>query len=233
MTQALSVEASARLYSQTEHDERGNFAYEGDQFRQGEPLPALCSRIARHLADQFADAVFSVRGESFAGGRKVIVELLDAPPDLTDAADRREFKVMLRDHIERFGFTRSNFYQDFMNCAFYTEVRIGRSYWAALAIRRGPANPVESLVSLAAFKKRLKPGDTLKLIAAPEGHRALGTTRKVMAVRSADLIFEGKVYLDFPRASGFACDGRLVRIANGHERDPDAHLLYEWHERSA
>ena len=47
-----------------------------------------------------------------------------------------------------------------------------------------------------------------------------------MAVRSSDLIFEGKIYLDFPRASAFACDGRLVRIANGHERDPDAHLLY-------
>jgi hypothetical protein len=232
MTQAFPVAASARLYSQTEHDDRGNFHYEGDLFCQGEALPALCGRIERHLGDHVAGAVFSVRGESFAGGRKVIVELLDGPADLTDETARREFEVMLGDQIERFGFTRSNFYQDFMNCSFYNEVRIGRAYWAALAVRRGPANPVDSVISLAAFKKRLKPGDSLKLIAAPEGHRALGTTRKVMAVRSADLIFEGKVYLDFPRASGFACDGRLVRIANGHERDPDAHLLYEW-QRSA
>ena len=228
MTLSAPAEPSARLYSQTEHDERGNFAYEGDEFRQGEPLPALCSRIERHLADQFTDAVFSIRGESFAGGRKVIIELLDTPTDLTEEPARREFETMLRDQIERFGFTHSNFYQDFMNCAFYNEVRIGRPYWAALAARRGPANPVKPVVSLAAFKKRLKPGDSLKLIAAPEGHRALGTIRKVMAVRSADLIFEGKIYLDFPRASGFACDGHLVRIANGHERDPDAHLLYEW-----
>lgn len=228
MTQALPANAAPRLYSQTEHDERGNFHYEGDLFRQGEALPALCGRIEHHLDTHVVGGTFSVRGESFAGGRKVIVELLDAPVDLTDETDRRTFEEMLRDQIERFGFTRSNFYQDFMNCAFYNEVRIGRAYWAALAARRGPANPVKPLVSLAAFKKRLKPGDTLKLIAAPEGHRALGTSRKVMAVRSADLIFEGKVYLDFPRASGFACDGRLVRIANGHERDIDAHLLYEW-----
>lgn len=233
MTQALPVSAPARLYSQIEHDERGNFAYEGDLFRQGEPLPALCGRIERHLADYFADAMFSVRGESFAGGRKVIVELLDTPADLTDETARRAYETILSDQIERFGFTRSNFYQDFMAVAFYNEVRIGRTYWAALAMRRGPANPVKPLVSLAAFKKRLKSGDTLKLIAAPEGHRALGTTRRVMAVRSADLIFEGKIYLDFPRASGFACDGTLVRIANGHERDPDAHLLYEWRAAAA
>ncbi|WP_447953954.1 hypothetical protein [Sphingopyxis chilensis] len=228
MTLSVSAEASARLYSQTANDERGNVHYEGDLFRQGEALPALCGRIERHLLTHVAGATFSVRGESFAGGRKVIVELLDATVDLTDEADRRAFEEMLRDQIERFGFTRSNFYQDFMAVAFYNEVRIGRAYWAALAARRGPANRVEPLVTLAAFKRRLKPGDTLKLIAAPEGHRALGTTRKIVAVRSNDLIFEGKIYLDFPRASGFACDGRLVRIAIGHERDPDAHLLYEW-----
>lgn len=228
MTLSVSAEASARLFSQTAHDERGNFHYEGDLFRQGEALPALSGRIERHLLTHFAGATFSVRGESFAGGRKVVVELLDATVDLTDEADRRAFEEMLRDQIERFGFTRSNFYQDFMAVAFYNEVRIGRAYWAALAARRGPANRVEPLVTLAAFKRRLKPGDTLKLIAAPEGHRALGTTRKIVALRSNDLIFEGKVYLDFPRASAFACDGRLVRIAIGHERDPDAHLLYEW-----
>lgn len=228
MTQALPVSAPARLYSQTPHDDRGNFHYEGDLFCQGEALPALCARIERHLGVHVIGATFSVRGESFAGGRKVIVELLDGPADLTDETHRRAFEEMLGDQIERFGFTRSNFYQDFMAVSFYNEVRIGRAYWAALAARRGPANPVKSLMSLAAFKRRLKPGDTLKLLAAPEGHRALGTTRKVVAVRSADLVFEGKIYLDFPRASAFACDGRLVRIANGHERDPDAHLLYEW-----
>jgi len=205
MMTSTTVEAPARLHSETAHDERGNFHHEGDLFRQGEALSALCARIERHLADHVTDAAFSVRGESFAGGRKVIVELLDTPADLTDETARRAFEEMLRDQIERFGFTRSNFYQDFMAVAFYSEVRIGRAYWAALAARRGPANPVKPLVSLAAFKRRLKPGDTLKLIAAPDGHRALGTTRAVMAVRSADLVFEGKVYLDFPRASAFAC----------------------------
>ena len=229
MTSSTTVEAPARLYSETTHDERGNFHYEGDLYRAGEALPALCARIERHLLGLVTGATVSVRGESFAGGRKVIVEVLDVPTDLSAEGPRRTFETMLSDQVERFGYCRSNFYQDFMAVAFYNEVRIGRAYWAALAARRGTANPVKPLMSLAAFKRKLKPGDSLKLIAAPEGHRALGTTRTVVAVRSADLIFEGKVYLDFPRAAAFACDGRLVRIAIGHGHDPDAHLLYEWY----
>jgi hypothetical protein len=47
-------------------------------------------------------------------------------------------------------------------------------------------------------------------------------------VRSGDLILEGRSYLTFPRASAFACDGRLIRIAIGSEYGPDDHLLYEW-----
>lgn len=64
MTQALSVSAPARLYSQTPHDDRGNFHYEGDLFCQGEALPALCARIERHLGVHVTGATFSVRGES-------------------------------------------------------------------------------------------------------------------------------------------------------------------------
>lgn len=115
-----------------------------------------------------------------------------------------------------------------MSCSFFIEVRIGRAYWAALAARRGRANPVEQLVSLAAFKRRLKPGDQLKLISASAGHRSLGVTRTVESVRSGDIIFEGKIYLGFPRASCFACDGKRVRFAIGSEYGPDDHLLYEW-----
>lgn len=228
MTQAQPAKPSPRLYSQTDHDERGNFYYDGDLYRPGESLPTLCRRIERHLHDLMAGARFAVCSERYAGGRKVTVELLDAPADLTDETARRIFTIMVRDQIERFGFTRSNFYQDYLQCSFHSDVQIGKAYWSALAARRGKANTVEPLVSLAAFKRRLKPGDQLKLIAAPEGHRALGTTRTVKAVRSGDLIFEGNIYLDFPRAAGFACDGRLIRIANGSEHDPDRHLLYKW-----
>ena len=56
----------------------------------------------------------------------------------------------------------------------------------------------------------------------------LGTVRTITAVRSADIILEGKSYLTLPRASAFACDGRLIRIANGNEYNPGEHLLYEW-----
>jgi hypothetical protein len=228
MTQALPANPSPRLYSQTDHDDRGNFHYDGDLYRPGDSLPALGHRIERHLHDLVAGARFAVRGESYAGGRKVRVELLDAPADLTDETARRAFTVMVRDQIERFGFTRSNFYQDYMHCSFHSDVHIGNAYWSALAARHGKTNSVEPLISLAAFKRRLKAGDQLKLVAAPAGHRALGTRRIVKAVRSGDLIFEGDVYLAFPRAAGFACDGRLVRIATGNEHEPDRHLLYEW-----
>lgn len=107
------------------------------------------------------------------------------------------------------------------------------AYWAALAARRGKANAVDNLVSLASFKKRLKPGDSLTLLHAPYQHRALGTARKVIQIRSKDFVFEGRSYCDFPRAANFACDGRLVRIAVGNEHEPDAHLLYEWHPIAA
>ncbi|PXA84745.1 hypothetical protein DMC47_38935 [Nostoc sp. 3335mG] len=217
-----------RLYSQIEHDERGNFEYQGDLQQPGLSLAALASSVRSHLEASVAGASFSVSGESFAGGRKLIVETLDAPADLSDPEARRTFELMLRDQVERFGFTRSNILQDFMSCSFYSEVRIGRAYWYALARRKGMTNIVEPLVPLAAFKRRIQPGDQLKLVAAPSGHRALGSTRKVIAVRSADLILEGPSYLKFPRAAAFACDGRQVRIGVGHDREPDAHLLYEW-----
>src|SRR3546814_1146359 len=108
------------------------------------------------------------------------------------------------------------------------EARIGQAYWAALASCRNPKNPVEAKVSLASFKKQVRAWDSLKLVDAPAGHRSLGTIRAITQVRSGDLILEGRSYLSFPRASAFACDGRLVRISNGSEYDPDSHLLYEW-----
>ena len=232
MTDVTTAGDTPRLYSQTPTDDRGNFHYQGDLHRAGEPLPDLCRRIERHLASIFPDSRFALRSETFAGGRKITVDLLDHPADLTAAADRSTFTVAVQDQIERFGFTRSNFYQDYMVCAFYSEVRIGEAYWAALAARRGTAHPVEHRLTLAAFRKTVKPGDTMTLVHAPWSHRALGVPRTVDKVRSADLVIGGS-HLSFPRAAGFACDGRMVRIAMGSEREPDAHLLYEWTRKAA
>jgi hypothetical protein len=233
MTQALPVEAPARLYSETAHDERGNLNFQGDLHCPADDLPTLCRRIELHLAGQFPEVRFAIRSERFSGGRKITAEVLDAPDDLTTREAQEAFIVRVRDQIERFGYVRSNFYQDYMAVSFYNEVRIVPAYWAALAARRGQANAVDNLVSLASFKKRLKPGDSLTLLHAPYQHRALGTTRKVIQIRSKDFVFEGRSYCDFPRAANFACDGRLVRIAVGNEHEPDAHLLYEWRSASA
>ena len=91
MTEAQIAALMPRLYSETEHDARGNFHHEGDLFRPGEALPALKHRIDQHLTGLLADTRFSVRADSFAGGRKIIVELLDSPTDLTDEAAARAF----------------------------------------------------------------------------------------------------------------------------------------------
>ena len=222
-----------RLYSQTACDERGNFVYRGDLRRDAERVPALCERIGGHLAAHFPTARFAVRSKTFAGGRSVTVELLDIDLDLTDRTVRDDVELRVLDQVQRFGFTRSNVYQDFHTCSFYAHVEIGRSYWTALAARRVIANPVEPTLPLARFKQRLKPGDALRLVHSSRGGRFVGSTRTVVAVRSKDLILDGPSYLDFPRAAGFACDGRLVRIALGDEHDPDDHLLYEWLPRSA
>lgn len=228
MTDATAPGAPARLYSQTQPDSRGNFRYQGDLYQPCETTATLADRIGRHLRQHFPAMRFAVRTETFSMGRSIKVEILDCPDDLTGREAQNAIIVTIRDQIERFGFTNSNALQDLYSTSFYADVTIGRAYWAALADRRGRRNPVDTVVPLAAFKKRLKPGDRLKLVDAPAGHRALGTIRTVIAVRSGDLIFEGKVYLEFPRAAAFACDGRYVRIATSHEDDPDAHLLYEW-----
>lgn len=221
-------QAPTPLYSQVEFDERGNFHYHGDLQRPGENLAAIAARVERHLRTSFPDTRFAILTQSFSGGRKIIADVLDAPEDLTGRDAQNAFIITVKDQIERFGFTRSNIYQDSHHCAFFCEVRIGQPYWAALAERRGAGSTVASIVSLAAFKKRVKAGDQLKLISAPGWHRSIGTTRTITAVRSKDIVLEGRSYLSLPRAAQFACDGKLVRIAIGTEDRPDAHLLYQW-----
>ncbi len=225
--------APALLYSQVEFDDRGNFHYKGDLHNPGENLATVAGRIERHLRNRFPEMRFTIITQKFTGGRKIIAELLDTPEDLTGRDAQQAFTVKVKDQIERFGFTRSNIYQDYHSCAFFCEVRIGPPYWTALAARRGSGATVDTLVPLAAFKKRIKPGDRLKLISAPGWHRAIGTIRTVQAVRSKDIILEGPSYLTLPRAAQFACDGELVRFAIGTEHEPGAHLLYQWLPREA
>lgn len=233
MTDAVVPGASTRLYSETPHDDRGNFSYQGDLQQPRETTADLARRIADHLAASFPACRFAIRHETFAGGRKIIAELLDAPDDLSGREAQHAFITRVQDQMHRFRFTRSNLLQDFHSTSFFADVILGRAYWSALAARRGRRNPVDARLSLAAFKKLVEVGDQLKLVDAPSGHRALGTVRTIIAVRSKDLILEGKSYLTLPRAGAFACDGRLMRIAIGNDHDPDAHLLYEWLQRAA
>ena len=83
MTDVSTPSAPARLYSQTPFDERGNFHYEGDLYRTGDNLSTLAARIDGHLKTKFPDTRFAIKTEKFAGGRKIIAEILDTPADLT------------------------------------------------------------------------------------------------------------------------------------------------------
>lgn len=192
MTDVVTPGAHARLYSQTPSDERGNFRYQGDLYKPGEQFSLLAARIDRHLAAHFPTTKFAITTQKFAGGRKVTAEIIDTPDDLSNRNAQNDIFVKVRDQMERFGFINANLLQDFYNCSFYCEAKVGQAYWSALARRRGVRNPVEAIVPLAAFKKWVKAGDSLKLIDAPEGHRALGTTRAITKVRSGDLILEGQ-----------------------------------------
>jgi hypothetical protein len=228
MTDANTAGASARLYSQIPFDEHGNFHYHGDLYKPGEPLAETALRMGAHLTRQFPGTCFSIRREKGANRRKITAEILDTEVDLSTRDIRDAFITAVQDQMARFGFTNANVYQDYHSCSFFREARIGRPYWSTLAERRGDLSPIEQTVSLAAFKKLVRPGDRMKLISAPGWNRTAGIVRRVKAVRTKDLIFEGPSYLDFPRAAQFACDGTLVRIAIGTEHQPAAHLLYQW-----
>src|SRR3546814_8725563 len=112
MTDVSTPGASARPYSQTPFDERGNFHYEGDLYRPGDNLATLAARIEGHLKTKFPDTRFAIRTEKLGRGRKIIAEILDTPADLTARDAQNDVFVAVRDQMERSGFTRSNLYPD-------------------------------------------------------------------------------------------------------------------------
>src|SRR3546814_16563527 len=84
-------------------------------------------------SDLFPDTRVAIRTEKLGRGRTIIAEILDTPADLTARNAQNDVFVAVRDQMERFGFTRSNLYQDFHTCSFYCAARIGQAYWSALA----------------------------------------------------------------------------------------------------
>lgn len=102
MTDVSTPGAPTRLYSQTDHDERGNFHYQGDLYRAGDNLATLAARIEAHLKAKFPDTRFAITTEKFARGRKITAEIVDTPADLTSRDAQNAFFTEVRDQMERF-----------------------------------------------------------------------------------------------------------------------------------
>lgn len=216
------------LYSQTKSDDVGYFRYTGDLHRPRESLDELIARIKDHLARRYAGHAFGIRRSTFAGGRSITVEMTKGPVELTDKDLRDAFLKEVRDQVRRFGREESHALSDYSSVSFYDDIRVAPEFLASHA-PRDPATDVASTMSLAQFKKTLKTGDTITLVATDNpNHKALGIPRKVVEIRSKDFIVEPKSYCEFPKAAKFACDGQRFRISDASEYNPTGYRLYEW-----
>src|SRR3546814_20945467 len=108
MTDVSTPGASARPYSQTPFDERGNFHYEGDLYRPGDNLAKLAARIEGHRKTQFPDTRFAIRTETLGRGRKLIAEVLATPPDLTARDAHNDAFARVTAQLTRFEMGRAS-----------------------------------------------------------------------------------------------------------------------------
>src|SRR3546814_19176968 len=118
-------------------------------------------------SDLFPDTRVAISTEKLGRGRKIIAEILDTPADLTARDAQNDVFVAVRDQMERFGFTRSNLYQDFHTCSFYSAPRIGQAYWSPLASPRRPQNQAEAKVPPASLHKQIKARAPLQRVVPP------------------------------------------------------------------
>lgn len=211
-------------------DTQGNYNDVGIHYVHGRKLEEIVDLIKRELAKELPDVTISIKTQKYSMGQSINIEILDAGErDIVVFHTKEALEQRVRDIAERFNQSRGNVYQDYSSTTYYTNVRTASSAFAAHAARNGGvSNPVESKMTLSAFKRTVKPGDRFDIL-----HGGRERVRIVSQVRSNDLAFvdengANKSYLSFGKASNFACDGELVRFAIGHEYDPDRHLLYRW-----
>lgn len=214
-------------------DERGNYNDKGDFHRPGESLDDLVPRMLAHLRHTFPEYEFSPERRMFAGGRSITMHVISGPEGLSDSEAGEAFTARVRAEMERFDHSHGNALNDYAKQSFFGFAKIDQRYHAQHA-KIPEGTDVEPKMTLAAFKRTIKAGDTIVLESTnnPYSQKMIGIEREVVQVRSGDFITHGadgrKIYCDFPKAAAFACDGQRFRMTDASEHDPDGYRLYRW-----
>lgn len=214
-------------------DARGNYRNDGDLHRAGEKFDDLIPRMLAHLRAIFPEYDFTPHRAVYSGGRSVTMNVISGPAGLSERDAGNAFLQKVKTEMDRFDRSQGNVYSDYHNGSFFGFAKIDPRYHAQHAqIVKG--TDVDPTMTLAAFKRTIKAGDTIVLEATnnPYSQKMIGIERKVMQVRSGDFITEGldgrKIYFDFPKAAAFACDGERLRLTDAGEQNPDGYRLYRW-----
>lgn len=214
-------------------DAQGNYNDKGDLHRPGENFDDLVPRMLTHLRQTFPEYDFSPERRVFAGGRSITMHVINGPSGLSNKEAGEAFITRVRSEMGRFNHSYGNAFNDYAKQSFFSFAKIDQRYHAQHA-QVVEGTDVEPKMTLAAFKRTLKVGDTIVLESTnnPHSQKMVGIERKVVQVRSGDFITEGsdgrKIYFDFPKAATFACDGERFRLTDATEHNPDGYRLYRW-----
>ena len=213
-------------------DAFGNYANDGDLYQANESLASLVSRITGHLKSTFPEYGFSPQRSSFAGGRSIQINVISGPEGLGDGKVREAFTAKVLREMKRFEKSQGNVFSDWHSSNYSPHVKVDARYYAQHS--SAPADQkVEKKMSLAEFKRTLKPRDRIILRDTTNEYskKFLGIEREISEVRSGDFIIgtgQEKSYFNFPKSAAFACDGERFCVSDASENNPDAYRLYQW-----
>lgn len=219
----------------SDFNQSGEYSHLGDLYRPDEKFEDMVPRLMDQIHKAFPDYGFSKEVKLFSGGRSLTVYVISGPEGLSDINTRDTFLEKVKKETERFQKSQGNVLSDYHFTNYYTHVEVDNRYFAQHAVI-AEGTEVKSTMTMAAFKRTIKVGDTIILEASSFERQAkmIDVKRKVLEVKSTCFITskdetgEGKVYFDFPKASEFACDGEKIRISSATSYEPNGFRLYRW-----
>jgi hypothetical protein len=202
--------------------------------RRAEGFDSLVPRLVAHLHETFPGYGFSPVRHCFAHGRSILINVTAGPAGLDDETAAEAFKTRVIAEMRSLDQCQEDATGGRRSRSFFPNVRIDGRYYASHAVAAA-GTEVERRMSLAEFRRTIKPGDRVVLESTDGEHaRAsgnVGVERAVLQVRSGDMIIAtngGRSHFDFPRAAAFACDGKRFRVSDARAGRPNAYRLYRW-----